>query len=66
MNITIKINTENSAFSEFPTLEIERIFNEQIKPNLFSILANENEFFLRDINGNTVGKIEVNEWTGIM
>ena len=60
MNITITINTDNSAFE--PTeesLEVCRILHELATDIQFGDLHNQDNRPLKDYNGNTVGKITV-------
>lgn len=57
--ITIKIDTDNDAFSEYPEQEVARILNE-----LAEGIANgkiDDSTTIRDINGNTVGGLFLDE-----
>jgi hypothetical protein len=58
MNITITINTDNSAFCDIPEIEVARILTE-----IAEIFENNglSEFSLTDFNGNNVGKIKITE-----
>ena len=62
MRLTIELAMDNEAFSEDPHLEAARI----LKSAADRLLGSDYkpEFNLRDINGNTVGKLIVHdpEW----
>jgi len=55
MKVTLKINLDNDAFVDNRTKEIKRILLDIIDriDNIDDII------FLRDINGNSVGKFEI-------
>ena len=66
MDITITINTDNAAFGEWPEQEAARILAAlankiRTEMDFSDKRVGANEFSLRDINGNTVGKMEVSE-----
>ena len=59
MNIKITINTDNAAFKDNPTGEVCRILRDLAdRADDYGI---ENTERLRDINGNTVGKVTVED-----
>jgi len=57
MKLVIEINTDNSAFDEYPHLETMRILQNYVRQ------IGDRECIpsgtMRDINGNTVGKVNV-------
>jgi hypothetical protein len=60
VQITITINTDNAAFNGDPAPEVARIlyaFAHQLSDGLMNLAPRK----LRDINGNTVGQVEVSE-----
>jgi len=53
--VTIVIETENAAFADDPEMELARIFEKLAdRLRMFGHLDHS----IRDINGNTVGRIE--------
>lgn len=56
MDITVKINCDNSAFGNDPGYELSRIFKELAE----KVLYDEKYATILDINGNKVG--ELNSW----
>lgn len=58
MNITIKLNCDNAAFSEIPEIEIHRILT-ALADSIDEKGIQEQQ--LRNFNGNIVGKMEVSE-----
>lgn len=61
MDITITINTDNAAFGDDPANELSRMLLQLSADWLHQRVPLEpgDEFNLRDINGNTVGKVTV-------
>ncbi len=60
MNITITINTDNEAFVGQPKEEVRRILGELFKPG-GGLLRTWDGRKLLDVNGNTVGKVEITD-----
>lgn len=54
--ITIKIKTVNSAFEDMPEVEISRILHKLAEDTINYGIGNKK---LLDINGNTVGSVEI-------
>jgi len=64
MKLTIEINMDNAAFEESWTWEAARILrsaSQEIEEAFEYAPDAEWRFPLRDINGNTVGKIELEQ-----
>lgn len=63
MNITIKINTDNAAFEDDPGAEVARILGKVTGDFLLNpdIATVQHRTPLLDVNGNTIGYIEVKE-----
>lgn len=59
MQITITINTDNAAFEGDPGVELSRILTQLAQE--FEQTTNPHSGKICDINGNTVGKVEVSE-----
>lgn len=60
MEVTITINCDNDAFTASSAKEVERILRELARKMRVCQHADTfNGATLRDINGNTVGKVEV-------
>lgn len=60
MNITITINTDNDAFTGGAKAEVLRILAEAFRPGSGLLTAMDGRK-LRDLNGNTVGQVQVTE-----
>lgn len=59
MKVVVTINTDNDAFTDYPTGEVARILRQYAnKVNEESVVE---PTFLKDINGNTVGEVRVYE-----
>lgn len=61
MNITITINTDNSAFEYDPQSEVGRILRKTAKQIEDNGLLSSDDMPCIDFNGNKVGKITVTE-----
>ena len=65
MNITITINTDNAAFEDDPSSEVARILRQLIDRLTRGAAADDLQeadgIKLRDINGNMVGSVSVEE-----
>lgn len=66
MDITITINTDNAAFSDDARAEVARILHELAyrvdgihKPVIYCDPGDSDD--VRDINGNTIGKVTITE-----
>lgn len=59
MTITITINTDNHAFRQDYAREVERILMETARRIKREARMHGDSFALLDINGNTVGRLEV-------
>lgn len=59
MDITITINTDNAAFEDDYAREVERILLDVARRIKHEGREAGASFSLRDINGNTVGKVVV-------
>ena len=60
MELTIRINMDNDAFSHGRKAESRRIINEFMKTTSFSYLEGERKTLI-DANGNSVGYAEISE-----
>lgn len=59
MKITITIECNNAAFEPRPGREAGRILKELAEKMLEQNLFNFDNAKLRDVNGNTIGKVQV-------
>ncbi len=62
MQITITINTDNAAFERWPEGEVARILTDYARKLAdHEICFDGDTVKMRDINGNTVGAVEITE-----
>lgn len=59
--IEITINTDNIAFEDDESGEIQRILDTIKADGILDDISFIGEYSLRDINGNTVGQVRYNE-----
>ena len=64
MKATITINMDNAAFEELPSIELARILQKLAEHiSGYELVYAPETYTLKDINGNTVGKMQIRRQT---